>query len=226
MDSLSLNLRFCGHAEAKAEGLPEDHTSELSQLDSQSDEKLIELFRTGSSQAVGVLFDRYKRLVLSIALKILRDHAEAEDIVQDVFLEVCKRAELFDPRRGRARIWILQYAYSRSLNRRKYLALRHFDGHSSNNNGNHNHHEIESDQSSSILDRLTLEERGRMICRALGSLSTKQREVFRLTCSEGLLLKEIADRMGETPDNIRHYYYRGLKKLREELSALFGKDGK
>ncbi len=227
MDSLSVQLRLCPPLEGTAEDSPQLSTADAStQLDSRSDAQLIELFKNGSKEAMDVLYSRYRRLVLSISLKILHDHAEAEDVVQDVFLEICKRAGLFDPARGSVRLFILQYAYSRSLDRRKYLALRHSNGHSSNGNGNQIHRQFELDCTPSALERLTYEDRRQMICEALGVLSRKQRDVFRLICSEGLLIKEIAERMGETQGNVRHYYHRGLKKLRQELWKLLGQNGK
>lgn len=224
MDSSPIELRLCPSPQETVQFRAPDATS--TQLDSRSDAELIELFKNGSKEAMDVLYSRYRRLVLSTSLKILRNHAEAEDIVQDVFLEVCKRAELFDPARGNVRLFILQYAYSRSLDRRKYLALRYSNGHSSNGNGNHVHREFELDCAPSALDILTLEERRQMIGEALRALAPKQREVFRLICSQGLLIKEIADQMGETQGNVRHYYYRGLKTLRQELWKLLGQNGK
>src|SRR6266481_1413936 len=208
MDSLPMDLRLCLSQPETVQFRAPDAAS--TQLDSRSDAELIELFKNGSKEAMDVLYSRYRRLVLSASLKILRNHAEAEDIVQDVFMEVCKRVELFDPTRGNVRMFILQYAYSRSLDRRKYLALRHSNGHSSNGNGNQIHGEFDRDCSPSALDILTLEERRQMIADALGTLSPKQREVFRLICSQGLMIKEIADQMRETQGNVRHYYYRGL----------------
>src|SRR6267143_1797862 len=141
MDSLPMDLRLCLSQQETVQLRAPDAAS--TQLDSRSDAELIELFKNGSKEAMDVLYSRYRRLVLSTTLKILRNHAEAEDIVQDVFLEICKRAELFDPARGRVRLFILQYAYSRSLDRRKYLTLRYSNGHSSNGNGNKIHGEVE-----------------------------------------------------------------------------------
>ncbi len=224
MDSLPIELRLCPSLRETDQFRAPDAAS--TQLDSCSDGRLIELFKNGSKEAMDVLYSRYRRLVLSTSLKILRNHAEAEDIVQDVFLEICKRVDLFDPARGSVRLFILQYAYSRSLDRRKYLALRHSNGHSSNGNGNQVHREFELDCAPSALDLLTFEERRHMICEALGVLSPKQREVFRLICSQGLLIKEIAERLSETEGNVRHYYHRGLKKLRQELGNLLGQNGK
>ena len=91
-----------------------------------SDEDVMERLRKGHPDALPILFDRFYRLVLRIASRILRDPGEAEDVMQEVFLEIFNRAAQFDPAKGSAKTWILQYAYHRSLSRRQYLALRNF----------------------------------------------------------------------------------------------------
>jgi DNA-directed RNA polymerase specialized sigma24 family protein len=91
-----------------------------------SDEDVMERLRKGDPDALPILFDRFYRLVLRIASRILRDAGEAEDVMQEVFLEIFKRVAQFDPAKGSAKTWILQYAYHRSLSRRQYLALRNF----------------------------------------------------------------------------------------------------
>jgi hypothetical protein len=62
-------------------------------------------------EALGVLFCRYHRLILNIGFKILRDHGEAEDLAQSVFLECYRVAGQFDPTPGSTRTWLLQYVY-------------------------------------------------------------------------------------------------------------------
>src|SRR5215471_14635778 len=91
-----------------------------------SDEDVIERLRQGHSDALPLLFDRFYRLVLKIAVQILRDPGEAEDVMQDVFFEIFNKAAQFDPAKGSVKAWLLQYAYHRSLSRRQYLALRSF----------------------------------------------------------------------------------------------------
>ena len=91
-----------------------------------SDEDVMEQLRQGHPDALPILFDRFYRLVLKIALRILRDPGEAEDLMQDVFFEIFNKAAQFDSAKGSTKTWILQYAYHRSLNRRQYLALRNF----------------------------------------------------------------------------------------------------
>src|SRR5215472_1560527 len=91
-----------------------------------TDEDVMEQLRDGNPDALPILFDRFHRLVLKIALRILRDPGEAEDVMQEIFLEIFNKADRFDPRKGSAKTWFLQYAYHRSLSRRQYLTLRNF----------------------------------------------------------------------------------------------------
>jgi RNA polymerase sigma-70 factor (ECF subfamily) len=91
-----------------------------------SDEEVMKQVRQGNPDALLILFDRFYRLVLKVALRILRDPGEAEDLMQDVFLEIFDKADQFDAAKGSAKTWILQYAYHRSLNRRQYLAPEEF----------------------------------------------------------------------------------------------------
>src|SRR5271170_2606424 len=91
-----------------------------------SDAELMVHLQAGCNDALAVLFDRYHRLVLSIALKIVRDPGEAEDVVQSVFLEIFRSVAQFDPAKGTTKVWVLQYAYHRAINRRQHLNARNF----------------------------------------------------------------------------------------------------
>ena len=183
-----------------------------------SDSDLIEHLKGGSHQALGVLFLRYRRLVLTVSLRILRDNGEAEDIVQDVFLEICKKAAVFDPDRGTVKMWILQYAYSRSLDRRRYLALRHSNRHGWD--GSAYCTSLSYTYNPYGPDGLMLEERTNAIRKALATLPVKQRKVLELAYFQGLLMAEIAENLSETLGNVRNQYYRGLKKLQDALGEF------
>ncbi|MBZ5667550.1 MAG: sigma-70 family RNA polymerase sigma factor [Acidobacteriia bacterium] len=180
-------------------------------LRSLADEVVIAHLQAGHGDALGVLFDRYHRLVLHVALKILRDVGEAEDVMQNVFMEIYKVAAQFDPARGTTKMWILRYAYHRSMNRRKQLQVRHF---------------YASTDIAAIEDTLPMEaadisasyEAREVIQRGLQALSPVQNRVLQLAYFEGLTMKEIADETGESLGNVRHHYYRGLDKLRDHLS--------
>src|SRR5712671_5113986 len=78
-----------------------------------SDEKIMAEIQAGNGDAFAVLFDRYHRLILVTALKIVRDAAEAEEVTQNVFLEIYRAARQYDPARGTLKVWLLQFAYHR-----------------------------------------------------------------------------------------------------------------
>jgi RNA polymerase sigma-70 factor (ECF subfamily) len=178
-----------------------------------SDEEVMEQVRLGHPDALMTLFDRFYRLVLKVALRILRDPGEAEDLMQDVFFEIFNKANQFDASRGSTRTWILQYAYHRSLNRRQYLALRNF----------YDRHQItdwgvcEVDSIDTLWRGLTFQEWRQVLERGLATLNKKQRQTIEMTCFHGLLLSEIAERTHESLPNVRHHYYRGLEGLRKYL---------
>ena len=186
-----------------------------------SDEEVMEQLCQGHPEALPTLFDRFYRLVLKIALRILRDPGEAEDVMQDVFFEIYNKAAQFDPAKGSTKTWILQYAYHRSLNRRQYLALRNF----------YDRHQIterevsESNSPDASWRGLTFREWTRVIEQGLATLNEKQRKTLELVCFQGLLLSEIAERTEESLPNVRHHYYRGLQGLRKFLLAQPGSKG-
>jgi len=177
-----------------------------------------ELFReliSGRDDAFAVIVDRYQRLVFSVALRIVKDEGEAEDLVQVVFADIFKKVEQFDPARGTLKVWLLQYAYSRSINRRHYLEQRQF------------YSRAEVDDVTALgytmgatrTAGLSTAEVSRLVAQALGSLSQKQQRAISLVYFQGLTLDEAAERTGETLPTVRHHYYRGLMKLREFISS-------
>jgi RNA polymerase sigma-70 factor, ECF subfamily len=185
-----------------------------------SDEDIMALLRQGQSDALPLLFDRFYRLVLKVALRILRDPGEAEDVMQEVFFEIFNKAAQFDPAKGSVKTWILQYAYHRSLSRKQYLSLRNF----------YNRHQMtDQDVAESIsLDAswrgLSFQEWRRVLEQGLATLNDKQRRTLELACFQGLLLSEIAERTKESLPNVRHHYYRGLAALRKFLQARTGSE--
>jgi RNA polymerase sigma-70 factor (ECF subfamily) len=178
-----------------------------SQLLDLSDERLMQEVITGNTDAFAVIFKRYHRLVHVTALNILRDAGEAEDLTQTVFLEIYRRLGQFDPARGTLKVWLLQYAYSRSMHRRNYLFVRQF----------HKHVEFSAAEEKENLwspTRLQIQETARLTSEVLSVLPPAQRQTLEMFFFEGLTLKEIAQRRNENFSNVRHHYYRGLERLR------------
>ena len=196
-----------------------------SQLEELSDTELVhKLLDNSSRECIAVLFERYRPLILSICFKILRDGYEAEDVCQDVILDVWKKADQFDENRGTVKVWIVQLAYSKSLHRRRHLAARHYQGHFSGNgngtgNGNGYIDSLELSYVPEHVERLTTEKQILQMKNAFASLNPKQQRALQLIYFEGLSIREVAEQTNESVENTRHYYYRGVKKLKELLSS-------
>ena len=91
-----------------------------------SDERLAECLQEGDSDSLTALFERHGPLLYAIARRILRNDAEAEDAVQQIFLDVFRSIQQFDPDRGEFKTWLLMFAYHRTFNRRRHLRATGF----------------------------------------------------------------------------------------------------
>ena len=171
-----------------------------------SDAELMVAMREGTGEALDTLFHRYARLVYRIAVDILKDRAEAEDSTQEIFLEVYRKAHLYDPDRGPVRGWLVQYAYRRTIRRKTMLGRR----------AAYRAEPIESVSGfRERPPRLSADECRWMLRSGLASLPEKQRTTLELTCFEDLTLRDVAGRLGVSVGCTRHYYYRGLARLQQ-----------
>jgi RNA polymerase sigma-70 factor (ECF subfamily) len=178
------------------------------------DEVLLTRIAEGDQQALGYLFQRYSRLLRSIAARILGDDAEAEDLVQDLLLFIHRKAVIFDSSKSSARSWIVQMAYHRAISRRRYLVTRQF----------YTHTEVEG-IAGQVVGLATTEDDysvevvfGRNgLEKVLDALSEDQRETLRLHFFEGYTLAGISTKLGQPLGNVRHHYYRALDKLRKQM---------
>src|SRR5271154_7111748 len=187
-------------------------------LQGSSDEQLMIHLQAGHHDALAIIVDRYQRLVWSVAKRIVHDGGEAEDVVQIVFLELFKKMELFDPRRGTLKVWLLQLAYTKSINRRYHLQRRRF----------YDQAEVKEEEIAPLLGRtasplrLSTGETSRLVGEVMATLNPNQRTAVELISFEGLTFEELATRTSETVSNAKHHYYRGMMKLREFLSEKAG----
>lgn len=173
-----------------------------------SDEWLLEKVRSGVEDALSVLFYRYAQTVRNIALRIVHDEGEADDLVQEVFLFVFRHAARFKGTRQKPGNWIVHVAYQKALDRRRYLKNRPVSS----------SHELEND----LLreDRSSGRIPGKQLAPELSALLTpQQRLTITLFFFEEYALKEIAELTGWSVANVRSYYYRGLSRLRIHLQS-------
>jgi len=189
-------------------------TSAVRPTQEPSDEALIAQICADDPDALGLLFDRYARLVWTIARRILQNNEEADDLLQDLFLLVRRRASVFDPTKGSVRSLLVQMCYQRAFSRRRDLGRQNFY-----TSVEVNENAIARRTSCAPLYDESIEAHfGKTaVKRAREDLSVEQRETLRLCFYEGHTLEEIAARLGQSYGNVRHHYYRGLAKLRKHV---------
>lgn len=178
------------------------------------DEELLRLAGQGCGECFAVLFHRYCRSVFSLAYRILRDKAETEDVLQDVFLSIYLQQERFDPARGSVRTWILQFAYFKALLRRRYLRIRNFYAQEEAREGK----QARAAASFELLG-MSAAEWTRCVEAGIAALTPRQRQVIELVHFEGYTLQEASEICRESLANTRNLYYRGLRALRGLLGA-------
>lgn len=189
-----------------------DIISRAINLPGPTDEDLLARLRSEDPDALNVLFNRYSKLVFGIALRILHDTGEAEEVVQESFLYIYRKAELFEPSRGSAKVWIVQVAYSRARDRRTHLSRKGF----------YLRADIETlGLDETLPDEIDIEQEIAIkldfdrLQRSFEELTEMQRETLRLFYFEGMQLREISERFHEPLGNIRHHFYRGMERLRK-----------
>ena len=195
-----------------ADATPIDHPENLIGI---SDESLLAQISIGDRNSLAIIFKRYVRLVHGIAKRILRDSAEAEDLVQDVFLHIARKCHLYDSSKGPARSWIVQVTYFQALNRKGYLTERHY--YTALNCEEGGAEELvtpvvaEYDHSGEALF-------GRKRWQRIREMLTEdQWETIRLHFFEGCTFAEIGERRNQPIGNVRNHFYRGLGRLRKYL---------
>ena len=179
------------------------------------DGELIRRMARGDKLACAELYDRFSRPLYSVALRILNDQSEAEDVMQDVFLALWEKAVSFDLSRGSAFGWAITLTRNRAIDRlrtrrrRSTLLNESFvedlpGGHSA------------SDPDSS--DDLIFKEKTVAVRAALSTLPREQVRALELAFFSGLTQQEIAARLSEPLGTVKARIRRGLLKLRDTLT--------
>jgi RNA polymerase sigma-70 factor (ECF subfamily) len=162
---------------------------------------LIRRLTRGDHQALGEFYDLYAGLVNGLALRILRDRAEAEDTVQEVFVQVWQQAARFDPSRGTPEAWLCTMARTRALDRLRKRASRR--------------EEPELGHAGSTEAPLTAE--ALAVRAALDALPSDQRRALELAYYEGLTQSEIAERLAEPLGTVKTRIRTAMIRLRGVL---------
>lgn len=178
----------------------------------EDDADLVRRLQRRDPRAMADLYDRYGRLVYALVLRVVRDGAIAEDLVQETFLRVWNRVQAFDAGRGGLGPWLLAVARNRAID-----YLRSAAGRMRNTVElpETEHPAMFADMEKELLNS----DRVRRVRVALGKLSEKQRAVIELAYFEGLSQSEMAEKMGEPLGTVKTWVRAALKILREELGT-------
>jgi RNA polymerase sigma-70 factor (ECF subfamily) len=174
--------------------------------------ELLRRIATRDREALADLYDQVAGPLFSLALRILGDPPEAEEVVQDVFVQIWDKATTFDPAMGSPLHWALSIARNRSIDRlrsrqrRSRLATELQD-----------FAEVAADEPN--LRAILAEDELAAIRSAVKSLPADQRRAIEMAFFGGLTHPQIADALKEPLGTVKARIRRGMLKLRESLQA-------
>jgi RNA polymerase sigma-70 factor (ECF subfamily) len=170
------------------------------------DIRLIARIRAGEPGAMSELYDRYSSVVYGVALRVLQDAAAAEDVLQDIFLQLWRKPDAFDSSRGSLVAWLAVIARHRAIDR---LRQRRPET------------DIEEVVIAGTTDLRDETERSLVIEKvraALVEMSPDQRKALEMAYFQGLTHSEIAERTGEPLGTIKTRIRSGLQALRTKFA--------
>jgi RNA polymerase sigma-70 factor (ECF subfamily) len=178
--------------------------------DAPDDYDLMRRIELREPAALGIIYDRYGGLVFTLALRILRDRGEAEELVEDVFIELWRRAERYDPARGAPMTYLITLARSRAIDRRRSLASRNRGIESA----------VGADAAANTVDpplAAAVSENVVRVHAALGQLDFEYRQAVELAFFDGLTHTQIAEKLNKPLGTVKTYIRQGLIRLRDCL---------
>lgn len=179
------------------------------------DAALLQRMARGDPSACAALYDRFSRPLYALALRILGEPADAEDVVQDVFLALWEKAATFEAQRGSAFGWAVTLTRNRAIDklrtrrRRTQLLADSFAGDLPG---------ASAPPAPDSLDNLSTQETSTAVRAALASLPAEQVRALELAFFSGLTQQEIAARLSEPLGTVKARIRRGLFKLRDTLA--------
>ncbi len=173
--------------------------------DDAEDARLVAAMAEGDRNALAALYERHSGVLLGLAMRIVRERREAEDLLHDVLLEAWRAAKDFDPNRGRVRTWLAIRMRSRALDLQKSARV-------SRNAGDAGLETILDEREGGSPDHARVRS-------ALSGLTDDQRKVVELAYFDGLSCSEIAAQIAIPVGTVKSRLAAGLRQLRDTMGA-------
>jgi RNA polymerase sigma-70 factor (ECF subfamily) len=179
------------------------------------DVELLRQIAGGDRSAFAEFYDRHSTLMFSVASKILNDATEAEDVLQEAFLQIWEKAGKFDPKLGKASSWAAILVRNKAVDkirasqRRTRLAEEAGTAHA-----------IAEEVADTVNETLHGHEQAKLIQSAIVELPGEQRQAIELAYFSGLTQDEISKKLNTPLGTIKARIRRGLLKLRDQLEGL------
>ena len=164
-------------------------------------------------KALEALYDRYSRIVYSLVLAIVKQEEDAQDVIQELFLNIWEKASLFDPSKGSAYTWLITLARNRAIDRirsRQHQSQQRID------------RQIDIDTLFSLSDQSPIEgvisgERASLVKKAMAELQENERELITMAYFGGYSQSEISEKLNLPLGTVKTRMRQGMKKLYSTL---------
>ena len=168
----------------------------------------------GDRRAFEELYDRFSGVLFSTAYRVLNNQEAAEDVLQDVFIQIWEKAPLYDPTRGKPMTWAVTLTRNKAIDRLRSTVRRN----RLQDDVQRESETFEQFDDRSSFDAVASGETSKLVREAIQKLTKDQREAIELAFFSSLTQTEIAERLGEPLGTIKARIRRGMMKLKDVIS--------
>jgi len=182
------------------------------------DADLLRRISGGDQESFASLYDRHNQILFGLLMRILKEGAEAEEVLQDTFLQVWQKASHYDEARGSVFAWLVTLTRSRAIDRLRSTASRRRTALEAANEPQADFLDVAD---TSQLAEAQYKEQCDIVRRALAEIPEEQRRVLLLAYFDGLTQSEISHRLNEPLGTVKTRMRAGASKLRDILRRKF-----
>ncbi|WP_246043124.1 sigma-70 family RNA polymerase sigma factor [Fodinibius saliphilus] len=184
--------------------------------------QLMKRIQSRDAYALEELYELYERLLFSMVLSIVKKREEAEDLLQEIFVKIWKKAESFDPERGNVYSWIVTVARNKAIDRIRSK------GYKTQKKQSVSIHEplfsLEGDKYDP-METTIFSDRAELVKKALDKIPEKQSEVIKIAYYRGMTQSEISDHLDIPLGTVKTRTRQGMIKLKRILGEFISTDG-